>query len=137
MTRDETRQIMRMLQAAYPSRYRGLSKADVEKLLDQWTLPEPFIMVKSAVQAAINTMKFHPSIAEIKTLMNVAPIVEVDDMRAAFKSMLRFRISQLKAQIKPPEKLETEAERQRSAEAQQKLTALYERYKDLLEGGTE
>lgn len=39
--------------------------------------------------------------------------------------------------MRPPEKLETEAERQRSAEAQQKLNALCERYKDILEGGTE
>lgn len=105
MNREETRLILRMLQSAYPQRYKGMSKGDVEKLLDQWTLPEPFAVVKSAVQAAINTMTFHPSIAEIKSLMQVPPIAEEEDMRSAFKSMLRFRLRQMEQFEKPPEEI--------------------------------
>lgn len=133
MTREETREVLRMLQSAYPQRYRGLSKGDAEKLLTQWSALEPFVLVKSAVQQAINTMTFHPSIAEIKALMQVSPISGGDDPLSAFKSMLRFRASQLRSQIKPPKKLETETDKQRSDEAQQKLDALYERYGHLLE----
>lgn len=134
MTDTETRSILRALQTAYPHRYRNMTKGEADELVRQWSKLEPYRLVKQAVDKAVASMQFHPRIPEIKAIMD--EVEEQDDMRAAFKSVLRFRISQLKAQIKPPEKLETEAERQRSAEAQQKLTALCERYKDILEGGT-
>lgn len=135
MTDAETRNILRALQVAYPARYRGMSNADAQTMVEQWKPLEPFSAVKAAVEEWVFAHRFHPTVADIRAIMSGPS--DGESMRTAFKSMLRFRISQLKAQIKPPEKLETEAERQRSAKAQQKLTALYERYKDLLEGGTE
>lgn len=135
MTDAETKTVLRTLQNAYPQRYRKMPKADADELVRQWSALDPFPEVKATVDNWISSQRFHPTVADIRAIMSGPS--DGESMRTAFKSMLRFRISQLKAQIKPPEKLETEAERQRSAKAQQKLTALYERYKDLLEGGTE
>lgn len=133
MTEAETKTILRTLQNAYPQRYRKMAKPDADEMVRQWSALEPFEAVKEAVDNWISSQRFHPAVADIRSIMSGSTGGEL--MREAFKSMLRFRITQLKAQIKPPEKPETEAERQRSAEAQQKLTALCERYKDILEGG--
>lgn len=134
MTDTETRSILRALQTAYPHRYRNMTKGEADELVRQWSNLEPYRLVKQAVDKAVATMQFHPRIPEIKVIMD--EVEEQDDMRTAFKSMLRFRISQLKAQIKPPDKLETEIERQQAAEAQKEITEIKERYKDILEGGT-
>lgn len=135
MTDIETKTVLRALQNAYPHRYRKMPKTDADELVRQWSALDPFPEVKAAVDNWISSQRFHPTVADIRAIMSGPNDSEC--IRDAFKHMLRFRIAQLKAQIKPPEKLETETERQRSAEAQQKLTALCERHKDLLEGGTE
>lgn len=111
-----------------------MPKDEADEMVRQWSQLDPYESVKRAVDKAVATMHYHPRIPEIKAIMEKEqgegsgqPTLE------DFKSMLRFRVSQLRSQIKPPKKLETETDKQRSDEAQQKLDALYERYGHLLE----
>lgn len=134
MTEAETRTILKTLQNAYPSRYRNMAKADAAELVRQWSALEPFDDVKAAVNNWLLSQRFHPTVADIRGIMT--PSDGGDDMRSAFISTLRFRISQLKRQIKPAAKLEPEAERQQSVAAQRELNDIYAKYGHFLEDKT-
>ena len=71
MNRNETKQILAVLQGAYPQFYRGLPDADLVRIIDLWTemfADEPVRDVAIAVKAmlASRTNTFPPNIGEIK-----------------------------------------------------------------------
>lgn len=71
MNRNETKQILAVLQGAYPQFYRGLPDGDLVRIIDLWTEmfeDEPARDVAFAVKAmlASRTSTFPPNIGEVK-----------------------------------------------------------------------
>lgn len=103
MTEAETKTILRTLQNAYPQRYRKMAKPDADEMVRQWSALEPFEAVKEAVDNWISSQRFHPAVADIRSIMT--QYIGEDPMRSAFKSMLRFRLQQMEQLEKPPEEI--------------------------------
>jgi hypothetical protein len=69
MTRDETQAILFMLKAGYPNFYRDLKKKDADMIIDLWATmfaAEPAQLVTEAVCALMCTLKWPPTIADVK-----------------------------------------------------------------------
>lgn len=103
MTDAETKTVLRTLQNAYPQRYRKMPKTDADELVRQWSALEPFPEVKAAVDNWVSSQRFHPTVADIRSIMSGS--TGGDLMREAFKSMLRFRLRQMEQLEKPPEEI--------------------------------
>lgn len=117
MTDAETRNILRALQVAYPARYRGMSNADAQTMVEQWKPLEPFSAVKAAVEEWVFAHRFHPTVAEIREAMQQsAP--SSGPTREEFRSMLLFYISLLK----------------QNGDKEAEIAKVKDRYKDFLEG---
>lgn len=71
MTRDETYSAMRILQAAYPSFYRGMKKTQAEDVINLWATMfanEDVGLVTYALYQLIETHNgYPPTIADVKT----------------------------------------------------------------------
>lgn len=85
MNRAETKQILAVLQGAYPQFYRGLPDADLVRVIDLWTemfADEPVRVVAYAVKAmlASRTNTFPPNIGEVKA--QIAKMQAPDEMTA-------------------------------------------------------
>jgi hypothetical protein len=69
MTREETQAILKVLKAGYPNFYKGLNKPDADEIIDLWSTmfadESPQIIVE-AVKALMCTLKFPPTIADVK-----------------------------------------------------------------------
>lgn len=117
LTDAETRNILRILQVAYPARYRGMSQADAQTMVEQWKPLEPFSAVKAAVEGWVSAHRFHPSVAEIREAMQQeAP--SSGPTREEFRRTLRFYLSLL----------------QQNGDNEAKIAEVKARYKDILEG---
>src|SRR5690606_3024521 len=69
MTRQEALAIMAMLKTAYPSFYKHLSKEDINAAVNLWApmfSEEPIQVVTEAIKALICTLKYPPTIADVK-----------------------------------------------------------------------
>ena len=69
MTRDETTVIMLAMKSTYPSFYRDMSKDEVRAAIDIWTemfAEDSAAIVTQAVKALMTTLKFPPTIADVK-----------------------------------------------------------------------
>lgn len=132
MTDTETRSVLRTLQSAYPYRYRNMSKRDADDMVRQWSQLEPYEKVKQAVNKAIANMQYHPTISEIREIMTESD--DPYDMLNGFRSVLRFRISQLQDEIKDLGKSKSETDRQQAEEARQELDEIRAKYRHILEG---
>lgn len=69
MTRDETKAIIAILRDAYPNFYKSLEKPDADRIINLWAtmfVDDSPKIVTEAVKALICTLKFPPSIAEVK-----------------------------------------------------------------------
>lgn len=69
MTREETKQIMAVLQAGYPRFYKDISKLEATAVINLWATmfsQEPAKVVIEAVKALMCTLKFPPTIADVK-----------------------------------------------------------------------
>lgn len=69
MTKKEAVQILAVLKAAYPASFQGMTKEEATGTVGVWamqfaTIPVDIVMM--AVQKAIATSKFPPTIAEVK-----------------------------------------------------------------------
>ena len=72
MTRDDTTVILGILKTSYPNFYKGMEKKEMYATIDLWS--EMFVnddlnLVKVAVKELIQTLKFPPTIADIKQKM--------------------------------------------------------------------
>lgn len=73
MTKKETVQILAILKAAYPNFYKDMSAEEAQGTISVWALQFadlPADIVLMALNKAISTSKFPPSIAEIKDKMS-------------------------------------------------------------------
>lgn len=72
MTRDETVTILGILKTSYPNFYKEMSKNEMYNVLDLWSemfQDDDINLVKVAVKELIQTLKFPPTIADIKQKM--------------------------------------------------------------------
>lgn len=69
MTKEETLELMAILKAAYPNSYNGMTKQEAIGVVTVWALhfaDVPADIVFMALQKAISSSKFPPSINEVK-----------------------------------------------------------------------
>lgn len=69
MTREETKQIMAVLQAGYPRFYKDISKLEATAVINLWATmfaEEPAQIVTEAVKSLMCTLKYPPTIADVK-----------------------------------------------------------------------
>ena len=72
MTKKETAQILAILKAAYPNFYKDMTTEEAQGTISVWALQFadlPADIVLMALNKAISTSKFPPTIAEIKDKM--------------------------------------------------------------------
>lgn len=69
MTREETKAILAVLKAAYPNFYKDMTKEDAKNTVDLWATmfadEKPQIVIE-AVKSLICTLKYPPTIADVK-----------------------------------------------------------------------
>jgi hypothetical protein len=69
MTREETKTILTVLKAGYPNFYKELKAADAEQIINLWSTMfecDSVKVVVEAVKALMSTLKFPPTIADVK-----------------------------------------------------------------------
>ena len=69
MTRQEALAIMAMLKTAYPSFYKDLSKEELNAAINLWATmfaDDPAYIVTEAVKSLMCTLKYPPTIADVK-----------------------------------------------------------------------
>jgi len=69
MRRDETKAILAVLRAGYPNFYKGMTKEDAKNTVDLWATmfaDEQAQIVTEAVKSLMCTLKFPPTIADVK-----------------------------------------------------------------------
>lgn len=69
MTRQEALTVMAMLKTAYPSFYKDLSKEDINAAVNLWATmfsEESIQVVTEAIKALMCTLKYPPTIADVK-----------------------------------------------------------------------
>jgi len=69
MTRQEALAVMAMLKTAYPNFYKDLSKEDINAAVNLWATmfsEEPIQVVTEAIKALMCTLKYPPTIADVK-----------------------------------------------------------------------
>ena len=69
MNREETKEILKVLRVGYPNFYKGLTKPEADEIIDLWSTmfaSEPVKIVIEAVKSLMCTLKFPPTIADVK-----------------------------------------------------------------------
>jgi hypothetical protein len=69
MTREETKVILAVLKAGYPNFYKDMSADDAKNTVNLWSTmfsSEPAQIITEAVKALISTLKYPPTIADVK-----------------------------------------------------------------------
>jgi hypothetical protein len=69
MTRDETKTILTVLKAGYPNFYKEMAKEDATNIVNLWSTmfaSDPAAIVTEAVKSLMCTLKFPPTIADVK-----------------------------------------------------------------------
>lgn len=69
MNREETKEILKVLRVGYPNFYKELKKPEADEIIDLWSTmfaSEPVKIVIEAVKSLMCTLKFPPTIADVK-----------------------------------------------------------------------
>jgi predicted alpha/beta-fold hydrolase len=69
VTRDEVIAIMGIMKAAYPSYYKDMRREDAHQIIELWAMmfvDDNAAIVTEAIKAMIVTLKYPPSIADVK-----------------------------------------------------------------------
>lgn len=69
MNREETKAILAILKAGYPNFYKDMTKEDATNTINLWTAmfaDDPAQVVTEAVKSLMCTLKFPPTIADVK-----------------------------------------------------------------------
>ena len=89
MTKKETVQILAILKAAYPNFYKDMSAEEAQGTISVWALQFadlPADIVLMAVNKAIATSKYPPSIAEVKEKLKSVYWEAYDKINPLFES---------------------------------------------------
>lgn len=80
MTKQEITAILKIIKVSYPNFYKDLKKDDADELLNVWSTmfanDDPMI-VTEAVKALIATLKFPPTIADVKEKIKLLTAPEI------------------------------------------------------------
>ena len=69
MTRDETKALLAILKAAYPNFYKDMTTDDAKSIINLWATmfaDDPAYIVTEAVKSLMCTLKYPPTIADVK-----------------------------------------------------------------------
>jgi hypothetical protein len=81
MTRQEALAVMAMLKTAYPTFYKNFNKEDINAAVNLWATmfsEEPIQVVNEAIKALMCTLKYPPTIADVKE--KIRKITQPDEM---------------------------------------------------------
>ena len=81
MTRQEALAVMAMLKTAYPNFYKNFSKEDISAAVNLWATmfsEESIQVVTEAIKALMCTLKYPPTIADVKE--KIRKITQPDEM---------------------------------------------------------
>lgn len=94
MTREETKAILSVLKAAYPQFYKDKTKEELTTVLDLWSMmfsDETARIVTEAVKALLTTLKFPPTIADVKEKINLITqpqkMTEIEAWNTVYKAI--------------------------------------------------
>lgn len=93
MTEAETKKILKTLETAYPS-IRARSQEQADENVRQWSMLEPYDVVRDAVHAWIADSRFPPKFADIRHTVDARTS---GPSREELQSMARFRLRQIES----------------------------------------
>ena len=108
MTRQEAIAIMAMLKTAYPSFYKDLSKEDLNAAVNLWATmfaDDPAYIVTEAVKSLMCTLKYPPTIADVKekiALITQPPAMTEMEAWDMVKSAISYYYAAEKFERLPP-----------------------------------
>lgn len=108
MTRQEALAIMAMLKTAYPSFYKDLSKEELNAAVNLWATmfsEEPIQVVTEAIKALMCTLKYPPTIADVKekiaAIMHPQTMTEMEAWQLVRQAISYYRAEETFAQLPP------------------------------------
>ena len=108
MTRQEAIAIMAMLKTAYPSFYKDLSKEELNAAVNLWATmfaDDPAYIVTEAVKSLMCTLKYPPTIADVKekiAMITQPPIMTEMEAWDMVKSAISYYYAAEKFERLPP-----------------------------------
>jgi len=108
MTRQEALAIMAMLKTAYPSFYKDLSKEDLNAAVSLWATmfaDDPAYIVTEAVKSLMCTLKYPPTIADVKekiaAITHPQTMTEMEAWQLVRQAISYYRAEETFAQLPP------------------------------------
>ena len=108
MTRQEALAIMAMLKTAYPSFYKDLSKEDLNAAVNLWATmfaDDPAYIVTEAVKSLMCTLKYPPTIADVKekiaAITHPQTMTEMEAWQLVRQAISYYRAEETFAQLPP------------------------------------
>jgi hypothetical protein len=96
MTREETKAILAILKAGYPNFYKDMTKEDATNTINLWAAmfaDDPAHIVTEAVKSLMCTLKYPPTIADVKekiTLITQPPTMTEMEAWQMVKSAINY-----------------------------------------------
>jgi hypothetical protein len=86
MNREETKAILAVLKAGYPNFYKEMTKEDATDIINLWSTmfaSDPSAIVTEAVKSLMCTLKYPPTIADVKEkIMLITQPTQISEMEA-------------------------------------------------------
>lgn len=108
MTRQETKDLMAILKAAYPNFYKDISKEEAKAAVDLWATifsDTPAKLVIEAVKSLICTLKYPPTIADVKekiaAIMHPEMMTEMEAWQKVRRAISYYNADETFAQLPP------------------------------------
>ena len=108
MTRQEALTIMAMLKTAYPSFYKDFSKEELNAAVNLWATmfsEESIQVVTEAIKALMCTLKFPPTIADVKekiaAITHPQTMTEMEAWQLVRQAISYYRAEETFAQLPP------------------------------------
>lgn len=108
MTRQEALAVMAMLKTAYPNFYKDLSKEDVNAAVNLWATmfsEEPIQVVTEAIKTLMCTLKYPPTIADVKekivAIMHPEVMTEMEAWQKVRRAISYYNADEKFAQLPP------------------------------------
>ena len=108
MTRQEALAIMAILKTAYPSFYKDFSKEELNAAVNLWATmfsEEPIQVVTEAIKALMCTLKYPPTIADVKekivAIMHPEVMTEMEAWQKVRRAISYYDADETFAQLPP------------------------------------
>jgi len=108
MTREETKAILAVLKAGYPNFYKDMTKEDATNTINLWATmfaDDPAHIVTEAVKALMCTLKYPPTIADVKEkialITQPLAMTEMEAWQLVRQAISYYRAEETFAQLPP------------------------------------